>query len=190
MSASGSGGFPHSQHSALPLWHIFCTDMSALNASKGGVAAMSFRQISMVTTFVPVSLAVLLCIGSVCCVHQSHRNRCAAIRKVIVFCGFFEKSQFFSCVRPLQTRAVWTLLPRAILAQALASSPEFVRDFVVVVFCIALRFPMPKSRRWQQGVARRGWTVHEDLQHQAWLLVLQGRRPPSVQWPRARPQQQ
>ena len=46
------------------------------------------------------------------------------------------------------------------------------------------------SRRWQQGVGRRGWTVHEDLQHQAWLRVLQGRRPPSVQWPRARPQQQ
>ena len=48
---------------------------------------------------------------------------------------------------------------------------------------------MPNSRRWQHGVARRGWTVHEDLQ-QAWLRVLQGRRPTSVQWPRARPQQQ
>ena len=55
--------------------------------------------------------------------------------------------------------------------------------FVVVVFCIASRFPMPNSRRWQQG-------VHEDLQHQAWLRVLQGRFPPSVQWPRARRQQQ
>ena len=40
---------------------------------------------------------------------------------------------------------------------------------------------MPNSCGWQQDVARRGWTVHEDLQ---------GRRPPSVRWPRARPQQQ
>ena len=49
---------------------------------------------------------------------------------------------------------------------------------------------MLNSRRWQQGCSRRVWTVHEDLQHQAWLRVLQGRRPPPEQWPHARAQQQ
>ena len=44
---------------------------------------------------------------------------------------------------------------------------------------------MPNSRHWQQSGVRRGWRIHEDLQHQAWLLVLQRRRPPSVQRPRA-----
>ena len=48
---------------------------------------------------------------------------------------------------------------------------------------------MPNSRRWQQSGARRGWAVHEDLQQEAWLRVLQGRRPPSVKWPLARSQQ-
>ena len=42
---------------------------------------------------------------------------------------------------------------------------------------------MPNSRRWQQSEASRGWAVHEDLQQEAWLRVLQGRRPPSVKWP-------
>ena len=48
---------------------------------------------------------------------------------------------------------------------------------------------MPNSRRWQQSGARRGWAVHEDLQQEAWLRVLQGRRHLSVKWPHARSQQ-
>ena len=48
---------------------------------------------------------------------------------------------------------------------------------------------MPNSRRWQQSGARRGCAVHADLQQEAWLRVLQGRRPPSVKWPHARSQQ-
>ena len=52
------------------------------------------------------------------------------------------------------------------------------------LFVVSGRF-LPNSRHWQQTGVRRGWRFHEDLQHQAWLRVLQGRRPPSVQWPRA-----
>ena len=48
---------------------------------------------------------------------------------------------------------------------------------------------MPNSSRWKQSGARRGWSIREDLQHQAWLRVLQGHRPPSVQWPRVGTQQ-
>ena len=56
--------------------------------------------------------------------------------------------------------------------------------FVVCqAFSVQSRSVMPNSRRWQQSGNRRGWTTHEDIQHQAWLRVLQGRRPPSVQWP-------
>ena len=47
-------------------------------------------------------------------------------------------------------------------------------------FSVQSRFVMPNSRRWQQSGNRRGWSTHEDLQHQAWLRVLQGRRSPSV----------
>ena len=39
---------------------------------------------------------------------------------------------------------------------------------------------MPNSRRWKQSGARRGWAVHEDLQQEAWLRVLQGRRSPEM----------
>ena len=48
---------------------------------------------------------------------------------------------------------------------------------------------MPTARRWQQSGARRGWSIHEELQQQASLRVLQGRRPPSVEWPFAGAQQ-
>ena len=42
---------------------------------------------------------------------------------------------------------------------------------------------MPHSRHWQQTGDRRGWRIHENLLYQARLRVLQGWRPPSVQWP-------
>ena len=58
-----------------------------------------------------------------------------------------------------------------------------------VISSLSARIAMPNSRRWQQNGVRRGWKVHEELQQQAWLRVLQGRRPPSVQWPRAGAQQ-
>ena len=58
-----------------------------------------------------------------------------------------------------------------------------------VISSLSARIAMPNSRRWQQSGARRGLKVHEELQQQAWLRVLQGRRSPSVQWPRAGAQQ-
>ena len=45
---------------------------------------------------------------------------------------------------------------------------------------------MPRSRRPQQNGLRTRWRTYE-LQHQAWLGVLQGRRPSSLQWPRGGP---
>ena len=50
---------------------------------------------------------------------------------------------------------------------------------------------MPNARRWQQSGARRGWSIHEELQQQAWLRPAppqQSHRPQESERPRQKVQ--
>ena len=95
----------------------------------------------------------------------------------------------FGLARHVNRRASFFLLKPFLFKTSLCSRER--RGFCCVsgIFRSITVCDAKFSRRWQQSGNRRGWTTHEDIQHQAWLRVLQGRRPPSVQWPRARPQQ-